>query len=102
MSSLLTTTCTVCGSVEVPVERAVLRVGAEAGDSVCVMRCPDCGRRIERVANELMADALLLLGISVSSWAGPRPTEVSAPIDGAEVEQFRQIIGHEPDPLRWL
>lgn len=106
MSSLLTTTCATCGTVEVPVERAVLRVepaGEEAGARTCVMRCPACGRRLERAADGPMAEALVLLGIEVSSWRGRHDDDVlAAPIDAVEIEQFRQHLGHEADPLRWL
>ena len=101
----LTTTCDACGPVDVGVQRAVLRLtdGSEGG--ICIVRCPSCGARLEKRANASMVMAMIAVGVAVTqmpaSDAGADPLPLAA-IDEAELAEFRQVLGHEVDVLRWL
>jgi hypothetical protein len=103
--SLLKTTCERCGEIELPVERVVLRICTDDESGVCVFRCPDCGHRFVKDANDAMIIMLLAVGIEVSMWSSamgaPRTDDLGA-ITHAELEDFGRRLGDEADLLRHL
>lgn len=72
--TFVTTTCARCGIIEVPLERVLLRFCEPDGAAVCVLRCPACGGRFVKAANDAMTSAMVALGVEVSTIG----TDVSA------------------------
>ncbi|MEZ5321379.1 MAG: hypothetical protein R2698_04770 [Microthrixaceae bacterium] len=70
-TAYLSTVCTRCGDLELPLGRVLLRVHDESATAECVIRCPTCRSRFTKACNNEMALALLNAGIAVSVW----PTE---------------------------
>ena len=68
--SFLKTTCDRCGEIELPVARVLLRIDPTTSTRSCVVRCPLCGDRFLKEANEAMVALLLTVGIEVSMWTG--------------------------------
>ncbi len=68
--SFLKTTCDRCGEIELPVARVLLRIDPTTSTRSCVVRCPHCGDRFLKEANEAMVALLLTVGIEVSMWTG--------------------------------
>lgn len=103
--SLLKTTCAACGEIELPVSRVVLRICADDRSGVCVIRCPECGSRFVKEANDAMIVMLLAVGIEVSMWssgsAGPAPEGLPA-ISAHDIEAFRRNLGKDSELLRHL
>ncbi|MFN8049885.1 MAG: hypothetical protein U0Q22_00405 [Acidimicrobiales bacterium] len=103
--SLLKTTCERCGEIELPVTRVLLRICEDDDSGVCVIRCPSCGRRFVKQANDAMIVMLLAVGIEVSMWSSaltdPAPRNLGA-ITHAELEDFGRRLGDEADLLRHL
>ena len=109
--ALLKTTCKRCGEIELPVERVLLRICEDDETGVCVIRCPDCGDRFVKPANDAMIVMLLAVGIEVSMWsaalsnvgraAGAAAGSLGA-ITPAELEEFGRRLVDETDVLRHL
>lgn len=95
--SWLTTNCPVCGTIDVPVAKVVLRVRDAAGDGVCVIRCPSCDVRFTKAADAAMTVLLLAVGIEVSVWpVGSRDSVAHrAPITHDELEGFRALLADD-------
>lgn len=109
--TFLTTTCERCGRIELPVSRVVLRICEDDESGVCVIRCPECGRRFAKPANDAMIVMLLAVGIEVSMWStavtstggdGGVPDPDLGAITAAELEAFGRRLGAEPDLLRFF
>lgn len=109
--TFLTTTCERCGRIELPLSRVLLRICEDDESGVCVIRCPECGRRFVKAANDAMVVMLLAVGIEVSRWsAALTSADAVACPDGrgmgaitvAELEAFRRRLGDESDLLRHL
>lgn len=107
--ALLKTTCERCGEIELPVERVLLRICEDDESGVCVIRCPECGSRFVKPANDAMIVMLLAVGIEVSMWsAALRPagrfagstSDSMGAITAAELEAFGRQLGDETDLLR--
>jgi 4-hydroxy-3-methylbut-2-en-1-yl diphosphate synthase IspG/GcpE len=108
--SLLKTTCEQCGEIELPVERVLLRICEDDDRGVCVIRCPSCGRRFVKEANDAMIVMLLAVGIEVSMWSsaltgsgssGAASGDLGA-ITHQELADFGRRLGDEADLLRHL
>lgn len=109
--ALLKTTCERCGEIELPVARVLLRICEDGGSGVCVIRCPDCGQRFVKAANDAMIVMLLAVGIEVSMWSTALSTahdaagaavESLGAITPAELAAFQRQLGDESDLLRHL
>jgi len=110
--SLLKTTCERCGEIELPVERVLLRICESEDSGVCVIRCPECGLRFVKEANDAMIVMLLAVGIEVSMWStsvhGNRPGQSGRdvapmpPITKADLDAFRRMLVSEPDIVERL
>ena len=109
----LKTTCEFCGEIELPVARVLLRIDPARNLIACVVRCPECGHRFLKDANEAMVVMLLAVGIEVSVWgSGTRdPFDLDidgdveplrSPISHAELAEFRRWLGDEHDIVRYL
>lgn len=101
--SFLRTTCARCGEIELPVDRVVLRISEVDDAGVCVFRCPDCGHRFVKPANDAMIVMLLAVGIEVSMWppTGAAPGELGS-ITHGELDDFRRHLGEGSDLVRHL
>lgn len=66
--TFVTTTCSACGEIEVPLGRVLLRVSEPAGSAACVVRCPSCGERLVKEADLAMSSLMMTLGVEVSRW----------------------------------
>lgn len=93
--TFLKTTCECCGEIELPIDRVVLRICMTEDAGVCVFRCPSCGRRFVREANDAMIVMLLAAGIEVSMWS----TTANGGVDGGlpaithdDLTAFRQHL----------
>ena len=95
--SWLTTSCPVCGTIDVAVAKVVLRVRDGAGNGVCVIRCPSCDQRFTKEADGAMTVLLLAVGIEVSLWPiGPRDAVKDLPpINYEELEGFRAVLADD-------
>lgn len=103
--SLLKTTCAACGEIELPVSRVVLRICTEDRSGVCVIRCPECGSRFVKEANDAMIVMLLAVGIEVSMWSSAsaaRVPEGLPAISAHEIETFRRSLGKDSELFRHL
>lgn len=99
------TTCEHCGEIELPVDRVVLRICENEDSGVCVFRCPTCGERFVREANDAMIVMLLAVGIEVSMWS----SAVTGPVDGDlpaitydDLATFRRHLGQDSELIRHL
>lgn len=104
--SFLKTTCDHCGEIELPVERVLLRIDERDDSGVCVFRCPTCGRRFVKEANDAMMVMLLAVGIEVSMWSssmssgrGAARSDLPA-LSPADLAEFRAQLGAESDLVR--
>lgn len=99
------TTCGRCGEIELPIDRVLLRVCETDDTAVCVFRCPDCGDRFVKEANDAMIVMLLAVGIEVSMWTaavtGPVEGDLPALTDD-DVATFRRRLGEGSQLLRHL
>ena len=107
--SLLKTTCERCGEIELPVERVLLRICESEDSGVCVIRCPSCGLRFVKEANDAMIVMLLAVGIEVSMWStsvqgrsAATPAAPLPPISHADIAHFRQMLVGDTDILERL
>lgn len=110
----LKTTCEFCGEIELPVARVLLRIDTANNIMCCVVRCPDCGHRFVKEANEAMVVMLLAVGIEVSVWASSAdadplladpdgaPYSAESPISQGELAEFRRRLMAERDVIRHL
>lgn len=101
--TFVTTTCAVCGTVEIPLADVVLRVCEDDGSGRCVIRCPECGSRFTKFADEPMMVVLMAAGIEVVTWRRPaevdeRPTHLGA-ITPEELDAFGRLLESD-DALR--
>jgi hypothetical protein len=103
--SFLKTTCDECGEIELPVERVLLRICETDDSGVCVIRCPQCGRRFVKEANDAMIVMLLAVGIEVSMWSaavtGPITGDLPA-ITHDDLVVFQRHLGNDSELLRHL
>jgi predicted RNA-binding Zn-ribbon protein involved in translation (DUF1610 family) len=103
--SFLKTTCEQCGEIELPIGRVLLRIDERDEQGVCVFRCPTCGLRFVKEANDAMIVMLLAAGIEVSMWssavAGSAPDDLPA-ITVDDLETFRRHLGNDSELLRHL
>lgn len=104
--SLLKTTCETCGEIELPIERVLLRICETDDTGVCVIRCPSCGVRFVKEANDAMIVMLLAVGIEVSMWSsalnGPADTGELPAITHDDLVAFQRHLGDDSDLLRHL
>ena len=103
--SLIKTTCETCGVIELPVERVLLRISEVDDTGVCVIRCPTCGVRFVKEANDAMIVMLLAVGIEVSMWSSALTAPVRDELPALthdDVVAFRHRLGGESDLLRHL
>lgn len=103
--TFLKTTCEHCGEIELPIDRVVLRIRMSEDNGMCVFRCPLCGCRFVREANEAMIVMLLAVGIEVSVWSTPVSRRVDTALPAFthdDLTAFRRHLGAEPDLLRHL
>jgi len=103
--TFLKTTCDQCGEIELPVDRVVLRICENEDSGVCVIRCPSCGNRFVKEANDAMIVMLLAVGIEVSMWTAA----VTGPVDDGlpaithdDLVTFRRHLGEDSELLRHL
>lgn len=78
----LTTNCPSCGEIDLPLDEVVLRVNDDDGTGACVVRCPACGARLSKEADDPMMILLVAAGVEVETWT--RPAEVDERPEGLE------------------
>src|SRR3954465_13059905 len=72
--------CALCGAVLVSPRDIVVRVCVDLKSSSYIIRCPGCGLRAAKPANDDVVDILTSIGASVEEWY--LPTELSEPRPG--------------------
>lgn len=92
----VTTTCPRCGTIDVPLAEIVLRVCEDDSSGACVVRCPACGSRFAKDANDAMMIMMVTFGVDVTVWQRPaevdeRPTHLP-PLRYSEVSDFRRLL----------
>ena len=103
--SFLKTTCQRCGEIELPVGRVLLRICETDDTGVCVFRCPSCGLRFVKEANDAMIVMLLAVGIEVSMWSSAVADSVAGDLPAISVDDlavFQRHLGNDSELLRHL
>jgi hypothetical protein len=92
-------TCASCGVVRLPSDELVVRVCADLQSSAYTFRCPECGLRAAKPANDRVVDLLTSAGASLVVWFLPdelrEPRPDGAPVSHDDVLDFHLLLQHK-------
>jgi predicted RNA-binding Zn-ribbon protein involved in translation (DUF1610 family) len=71
MSALVEATCTSCGVVRLSPAEIVVRVCIDLQSSAYTFRCPECGLRAAKPADDDVVELLTSFGASLQAWYLP-------------------------------
>src|SRR2546423_14087848 len=89
-------TCPSCGGVWVLPDEIVVRVCVDLESSAYTFRCPECGMRAAKPANDRIVDLLTSVGASLEVWYLPdelrEPRPGGAPISHDDLLDFHVLL----------
>ena len=89
-------TCASCGVVWLSPGDIVVRVCVDLQSSAYTFRCPECGLRAAKPADDGVVEILTLIGVSLEEWYSPdelwEPRPGGAPISHDDVLDFHVLL----------
>ena len=71
VATIVRTTCSECGDVELAAEDVLLRICSHAPASTYRFTCPVCARGVDKPADERVVQLLTSVGVPVAYWSFP-------------------------------